>query len=320
MSIAELRGKLSPESAHDRMEDLLTSDAFGTMYYVGWHPGFQNWLLEAQRAGGSTVTIGDFLGHSPIQKVLFAFWPLLPNRREPDLALLVISEDGGFRLLIVEVKYLSGPSDFEVDTSAETATDLTGSQLVDQMVGFANIADCRSLLERWFKDRKEPVPPRVDFAHLFITTDRRLPHEIYEEASKHLGVAGLNSFPCPAFWLSWKSLARNLEPYIQSGDSVTSRLLTDLVRLLELKEITDKPFEGFCELSWPGKVPGEGFWLRPRLFDFAPPAQIVSVLGTDRTLCGFWKNLSLFSNPGYAKLAPPDLSSKSTHLFWRQRI
>lgn len=50
MTIAELHGKLSsssPESITDRMEDLLTSDVFGTMKYAGVDCGFLDWLHTA---------------------------------------------------------------------------------------------------------------------------------------------------------------------------------------------------------------------------------------------------------------------------------
>ena len=46
MTIAELHGKLSPErpqGVNERMEDLLTSDVFGTMKYAGWENGFIDW-------------------------------------------------------------------------------------------------------------------------------------------------------------------------------------------------------------------------------------------------------------------------------------
>lgn len=316
MSIAELRGKLSPETAHDRMEDLLTSDAFGTMYYVGWHDSFRNWLFEARPAGGTTVTIQDFLGCSPIQKALFGFWPLLPNGKEPDVILLFVSEDGSLRLLIVEVKYQSGPSDFEVDASAEATSGVTGSQLLDEMVGFANVADCRSLLKKWFKDYTGPVPARMPFAHLFVTKHLTLPHELYDEAARHLPAAGLSAFPCPAFWLSWKRLVRNLKAYTQTKDPVTSRLITDLVRLLERKNLV--LFEGFSNLTWSGPIPEEGFWKQSRFFDFTPPVEITELLRTGCPLSAFWQIASFFSDGGYDKLAPPNVSGSPAHVFWRE--
>jgi hypothetical protein len=297
------------------MEDLLTSDAFGTMYYLGWHEGFRNWLLEAQPAGGTTVTVRDFLGCSPIQKALFAFWPLLPNGKEADLALLLISADGSLRLLIVEVKYGSGPSDFEIDTSADTATDKTGSQLVDQMVGFANVADCRPLLKKWFKDCTEPVPARLRYGHLFVTTDLAFPHELYDEAAKRLPLAGLTAFPCPAFWLSWKRLLRNLKPYTQTEDSATSRLITDLVRLLERKNLAQ--FEGFGNLTWSGLSPDKGFWRQSRFFDFAPALEIIEVLESGCLLSAFWQTPSLFTTTAYPALSLTDTLGESAHVFWK---
>lgn len=329
MSIAELRGKLSPESAHDRMEDLLTSDAFGTMYYVGWHEGFRNWLYEANSTGGTTQSMQQFLGASSGQQVFFAFWPRMPNRKEPDVALLFVSDDGTARVLIVEVKYESGMSGIEIESQDQAPEDLTGSQLVDQMDGFAKAPDQRALIKGWFRDYSGQLPPRLDFAHLLITKDRALPKHIYTEASERLPAAGLRSFPCPVFWLSWRALARNLEPYSQLQATVVARLTADLVALLEQKEITDKPFEAFRELAWTGSVPCQGFWQGSGFFnpeDYARvslPKSAVEFTRISRSKpapSGFWQRVSLFNDRDYSMLAPPKTARSLANLFWRERL
>jgi hypothetical protein len=329
MSIAELYGKLSPETAHDRMENLLTSDAFGTMYYIGWHDGFRNWLLEAQPVGSNTQTMQQFLGISSIQHVELAFWPNLPNGREPDVALLFVSDDGTARVLIVEVKYESGMSDFQIERQEGVPEDLTGSQLVDQMVGFAKAPDQRALVEGWFTHYGGQFPQHLDFAHLLITKDRTLPKHVYKEASEHLPAAGMSSFPCPVFWLSWRALARNLEPYSHLQDTVVARLMADLVALLERKEITDKPFEAFHELAWTGSVPCQGFWQGSGFFNpedyervSLPKSgvEFTCILLSKPAPGGFWQRVSLFNDRDYSILAPPKTARGLANLFWRERL
>jgi hypothetical protein len=326
MSIAELKGKLSPESAHDRMEDLLTSDAFGTMYYVGWHEGFRNWFYDAQSLGEGIPSMQQFLGGSLVRRVFFAFWPELPNGREPDVALLFLCDDGTARVLIVEAKYESGMSDFEIKGQVEVHQDLTGSQLVDQMVGFARAPDRWALVKKWFGDYTESLPPSLDFAHLLVTTHRTLPREIYREALERVPV-GANTFPCPAFWLSWASLGRNLEPYSRAPqDSVVGRLIADLVALLERKEISHKPFEGFRDLQWTGAVPLGGFWRRRAFFGASDYLQVASWdkdteavrrPRSDCTFCIFWHPVSFFNETDYAGLTPIEDTKNLAKLFRR---
>src|ERR1017187_10050323 len=90
MSIAELHGKLSPgdpQGAHDGMEDLLTSDVFGTMLYAGWQPAFARWLAQAQFVPGCdpSTCIADFLPSDNGADIAYSVWPRLPNNREPDV-------------------------------------------------------------------------------------------------------------------------------------------------------------------------------------------------------------------------------------------
>jgi hypothetical protein len=81
MSIAELHGKLSPDEphgVHEGMEDLLTSDVFGTMLYAGWHPAFHRWLSEAVVAPGANpdTSFDRFLPSSAeATKAFYSFWP-----------------------------------------------------------------------------------------------------------------------------------------------------------------------------------------------------------------------------------------------------
>jgi len=138
MTIAELHGKLNPERPQgisERMEDLLTSDVFGTMRYAGWDNGFIDWIKKAEAAPVSPAapSISSLFGNSGVSQVYYKFWPLLSNGREPDLALLVMFEGQDFLLIVVEAKYFSGTSDWDNEEWGKQH-NLTGSQLVDQVL------------------------------------------------------------------------------------------------------------------------------------------------------------------------------------------
>lgn len=287
MSIAELHGKLSPETAHDRMEDILTSDVFGTMYYAGFDSGFVDWLLESKPTDSTVPTIHQFLGASPLHDISFSFWPRLPNGREPDLALLFASEDGSQHVLLIEVKYLSGMSNLslEVADNDSGVRELTGNQIIDQMVGFSVAS--QGTADNWFG--LCATSDRMPFAHLLVTTDAQLPRHVYAEACQSCKHKGMSGFPCPTYWLSWRSLVRNIEPHINSDNVYRSRLISDLVRLLERKELTDKPFEAFHKLEWIGPLPEGGFWRWGSLFSDLASVQLPSLGWTDDQTYVFWR-------------------------------
>jgi hypothetical protein len=101
MTIAELHGKLAEgrTTGYEYMEDLLTSNLFGTMRYAGWECGFLDWLLRAEPAPVEPhpPPIASVLPGSGLVDIQYRFWPRLTNGREPDLALLMLCEDGPAR-------------------------------------------------------------------------------------------------------------------------------------------------------------------------------------------------------------------------------
>jgi hypothetical protein len=88
MTIAEMKGKLWPESVHDRSEDLLTSDVFGTMHFVSDAVPFFVWLAQAVSVFGTERTLATILPTQAFATVQIRFWPRLQNRRKPDVAIL----------------------------------------------------------------------------------------------------------------------------------------------------------------------------------------------------------------------------------------
>jgi hypothetical protein len=269
MTLAELHGKLSPENAdacHDRLEDLLTSDVFGTMRYAGGSLGFLDWLHTAEPppfSAAETPPMRDLLPGSEFQAVSFAFWPKLANARELDVALFIDYTTGSPVLVLVEAKYLSGTSDFAAPESGDDY-GRTGNQLADQILGLVGLRPTD--VQAWFG---LPAPP-LEFrrAHLFVTAHTLLPVPDYDAAFARLG----RRWPVPAYWLSWTSLARHLELHRHHQDPGRAALIEDLIRLLERKGLV--PYRGL------GLEPCAAFAVLPRFwrdawFKLAPVALTV---------------------------------------------
>jgi hypothetical protein len=243
MTIAELHGKLSPDrpmGASERMEDLLTSDVFGTMKYAGWDKGFLNWLLNAEPAPVMPLppSITHYFDKREIALIKYRFWPMLINKREPDLAMLIEFDFGNKLLVVVEAKYLSGTSDFEIDEKNEE-TELTGNQLSDQVNGLS-VMNSEELLQ-WFgaSIAKNDSDGDLDKIHLFVTAHAELPRMDYEYSIEKIG----DFWPVPSYWLSWGKLAENLLRNVTYDKSGLDALLVDLSDLLKRKGLI--PFKGF---------------------------------------------------------------------------
>ena len=104
VTIAELHGKLPP---FEGMEDLLTSDVFGTFRYLEPNQGLIPFLSKAIGFEGDIKP--DFL-HDVISAEYF-FWPRTSKlNREPDLVIILTRSDKTFISLVIEAKYFSGKS------------------------------------------------------------------------------------------------------------------------------------------------------------------------------------------------------------------
>jgi hypothetical protein len=76
---------------------------------------------------------------------------------------------------------------------------------------------------------------------------------------------------------------------MRSDNVHRSRLISDLVRLLERKELTDRPFEAFRRLKWIGPLPEGGFWKSGLLFSGLAAAKLAGLDWTDGQTSVFWK-------------------------------
>jgi hypothetical protein len=93
---AELHGKISPDD--ERLEDLLTSTVFGTLFMANAWETLLAWLARARPIGASVPLLAD------ASVTNYWFWPRLDDA-EPDLVIRA-----GAALIVVEAKYHSGKS------------------------------------------------------------------------------------------------------------------------------------------------------------------------------------------------------------------
>jgi hypothetical protein len=286
MSFAELRGKLSPESATDRSEDLLTSDVFGTIHFVGAAKPFVEWLASSSPVLDQKLDAVEALIPSPVRSIDVLFWPRLPNGREPDVALLLAHEDGRRSLIVVEVKYFSGLSNYDLDEDAEDglASDrLTGHQLLDQLCGMEQIG-CSTLLQNWFSIGREPSSRNLSWAHLLITTDRSLPKSLYTEVHAAMETSLLSKNAPAPYWVSWHALTPLLLHFADQQVTPEDRLIAHLYQLLKQKQLGSFAFRAFDMARVLPLQSTGAFWLAQNWF---APSEL---FGISRTLSDgrFW--------------------------------
>lgn len=224
MTIAEIHGKISEAGTNlsERMEDLLTSDVFGSMRYLPPEKTLLPFLHTARSFYGNALTIPD-----KIVKVHYSFWPWLKSPGcipcEPDVVLGLETEDRRVHLVLVEAKYYSGLSS-EEDERPEPN---------DQLARELDNLDTVSCVALGWK-------PELDIASrvlLFVTQHMGMPHDLLTQSvaeyrrkrNKHGDM----------FWTSWRFLPPILEQSI--GKEIIPEniaVLEDILRLLLRKGLT----------------------------------------------------------------------------------
>jgi len=242
MTIAEIHRKLGKKiGIDDKMEDLLTSDVFGTMKYVGWECGFSDWLRSSKANSGRRLGAGDpFPDSSAIKGIHYRFWPRFDGV-EPDLVLEVQLESDKFWILLVEAKYLSGASDGK------------GNQLASQV----------NALRKYIPEACDAcdISKRV---HVYITCHGSRPTKQYKLARNYTCLEDGVSL----FWTNWKQLTASLQSWLEASKKTASRQLRqqqqveDLVDLLRRKGFDE--FRAFRQENFPLLLPEKGTFWEPK--------------------------------------------------------
>ena len=243
MTIAEIHGKLSSEGTnlHDRLEDLLTSDVFGTFKYLGPE------AICRFLSGGHLFRFRENLtparidwGGESVDRIEYKFWPRI-GTREPDLILRFYDKtDSLLCSVIVEAKYTSGPSDVTIERAVESNASreedsvLTGNQLAD-----------------YYEFYKEEGKPKY---LVYCTAHYSPPLEEYHKAMGAMRNPGAHIEEY-FFWTSWRMVYK----FFDSVRENQSALTKDLLLLLERK--------GFDPLNWTKIAPSEVGYPEVKFFE-----------------------------------------------------
>ena len=240
MSMAELHGKISSRASNltDRLEDLLTSDVFGSCKYLPDKLLLIPFLSTAKDLCGNSL--GGLLPSS-ISSITYSFWPRLQNS-EPDVLLAVHPTSGPDLLILIEAKYLSGKSGNPLSDEDLITAEIPRDQLAKQL------ADLKSLSlerERWH-NHLEPKCCLV-----YVTAHRIYPRKSLEESQKEFKAFNQDEQdedPPPMFWTSWVNLSEIVISSIQrTMIHQEKELLIDLSALLQRKGLVF--FKGFSDIT-----------------------------------------------------------------------
>lgn len=238
MTIAEIHGK----SALTKSEDFLTADVFTAFRYLPADTGIAGFLHSIEGMDGVLPAPRE------TATAAFYFWPVGATR-EPDV-LIELDIDGELYHVVVEAKYLSGPSDreiVEVERGEETVE--WGNQLADQL---------RELRRGEYRVRQEGVRlvPKTLASRpsnrllLYLTSH---PLQPVDDMARALAAGE----PC---WANWYDVYDYLAAQREHHSAFPyNRIVADLLTLLKLKGFSS--YEGV--LRPPPLKPGQNngsFW------------------------------------------------------------
>jgi hypothetical protein len=237
---AQLHGKLSREE--ERLEDLLTSNVFGTFSYFPPQELLIPFLSQAENLQGERLALEDFA------EAEIEFWPWMEeagcNPAEPDVNIVFTTEEDRRSAILIEAKLYSGKS---------SAAD-EGAAPMDQLAReYDNLVHWAS---------REAIQ---DFSLLLVTVDAAFPTRAIQDAideyqEKRGGEANI-------FWLSWRSVVAVIEPHLESV-SARGKILTDLYGLLERRSLV--PFRGMTFPKFKvSDLPHWSFTLEPTVFEWS---------------------------------------------------
>tara|TARA_B100002003_G_scaffold231791_1_gene243064 strand:+ start:735 stop:1586 length:852 start_codon:yes stop_codon:yes gene_type:complete len=242
MSIAELHGKISSSGSNlsERLEDLLTSDVFGSLRYLPFEEALIPILENAQNYKSENTNLK--IKHSVKENnPKIVFWYRLPHS-EPDVLIKY-----GKHLILIEVKYLHGKSGRYLDSN----------QQEENIVQEASSDQLGREFEDLLEYKKDDF---IDRSLVYITAHRIIPTTDFEEVEKHFEekehknpnfpkVKG-EQFKRNAFWLSWIQIHNVLVKLSkEQPDEFRKEILDDIKKLLFKKGL--RRFNSFMELNNP---------------------------------------------------------------------
>ena len=214
MLAAQLHGKLT--RSEEDLEDLLTSNVFGTLKYVSPSDGLLPVMSRAIGPQGEKPLQGLQLAHKP----LYRFWCTLAeegcNPCEPDLIIDLTTLTGDRLTVLVESKLYSGKS------SHSTSDGPPDDQLAREWDNLTSLTK-RNGTEPWL---------------IYATADHSFPRDDIRESQEEF--ARKRGGEIRILWLPWQDLPTSLSA--RSCD-----MIGDLIELLRRQGLMH--FDGFATSS-----------------------------------------------------------------------
>jgi hypothetical protein len=248
--IAQLNNKLS--RAEEDMEDLLTSNIFGTCRYISIEIT-EMWLVPFLQTAIRIDGI-RFTGPEGIVSLNMKFWPWMQEQdakgAEPDVLIEIVTSDKRKWLLLIEAKYLSPKSSL-----ADYRDRLPTDQLAREMNNLRKIAQLRHFDE---------------YALFYVTAHTLLPKADITEAINELDEKTGDGASHRFYWTTWRRLPSILKDAIHSCEGSPGILLGDLQTILLRMGLSF--FEGITNREW---SLGESSWVfklptKLIIFEWAP--------------------------------------------------
>jgi hypothetical protein len=221
MLMALIKGQLSREQ--ENMEDILTSNVFGTLQYLPPSQGVLPFITQATY----NKIFYPLKNINKAIEVSYEFWPYLNelgcNPCEPDVLIRLTTLHGEKYIVLIEAKYLSGKSserDEETHPNDQLAREYDNLRLV--------------------AEREERIPILI-----YLTADLSIPEEDISISKEEI-IKKRNIDP-DIFWLSW----RHLSPVIEKINEPILQHLTQAMLKLNLVFFHGfSPIDSTIPVSW----------------------------------------------------------------------
>jgi hypothetical protein len=235
LTLAEIYGKISSNGSNltDKLEDLLTSDVFGTCRYLEPNMLLIPFLSSAKNLKNEFLSV-EFI----VEDVFWNFWPQINpingKTCEPDVVIGLVDADENMHLIMVESKLYSGKSSFEGDIQNEMPTDQLAKEYF--ALEFVSLDDLGWDVQNSIVERKL----------VYITADTEMPRlDILDSITAYKKVGDSE-----IFWTSWRFLPKLVDSIIAdipATNKYNKMLLEDLITLLKRKQLT--MFEGISRIE-----------------------------------------------------------------------
>jgi hypothetical protein len=207
MFAAQLQSKLN--RSEEDMEDLLTSNVFGTWRYLDYRLGLIQFLETATRLDGQKLNLKN------IKSLEIEFWPWLgevnAKRAQPDVMIKLKHTNSEMSLVLIESKYLFGKS------SSATPDGKPNDQLAREMDNLRRLAS-RTRIQNYYL--------------LYVTAHTLLPkwdiQNSINELKKKTGDGAEEHF----YWTTWRELPRILKTIIKPNMAQHELMIVDLMQIL----------------------------------------------------------------------------------------